>query len=393
MNELVLHVGAHKTGSTSIQKTLSFYREALQKCGIAYYPGSNHTDFYRGFTDVPTSFHQYYRGWRGKIETHKTRKRIRENIVSRRDAVQLVSAEDISLLTETGLLELKHFLHESCGITRVRIVCYLRQPLDYLNSNLQQYIKPGLTDLNDLQNDAFDNYRLQGCPEFSGGAQAILDRLYFPIPQRLLHVFGEENVSFVGFEKAASDGLTRTLLGYVAPQEDFSWLEEKRFNDSLSHEACILLAAYNARQPLLLGDELRLNRKRNRNKSVVPVLREVAGRKPVLFQPQAIDLQRLNDRIDELNRLIGEALLTPLESMPEKFLDVSLCSFSAESVASINALLHPEMSPLPSGGGIADRESVDATVALFERRYGGLFARLRRRLMSVTSNGGTNVRF
>lgn len=338
MKRVLLHVGAHKTGSTSIQKTLNHFREPLAQQGVALYAGSNHTQFYRAFSDCIESFHQFYRGWRGKARQAESRREIKAHFQLSSANTHLVSAEDISLLSEQGLHNLNHFLRRECGVDEVVVVCLLREPLDYLNSSIQQFIKPGLTTLDDILKDNFGSYALQGCPGFAGGARNILAQLYFPIAAKLCNVFGAGGVRFLRFEDAIGRGLTRSLLACLPGEADFSWLEELRFNDAISHEASLLLAEYNNRHPLLLQGR-KLNKQRNRDKRVVPVLKGLPGRRSNLLDARGFDLEWLNGEVAQVNHLAGFSVMTPLEAIPEKYAAPVDFTFSRDTVEALERLV------------------------------------------------------
>lgn len=370
MRRIVLHVGTHKTGSTSIQKTLAHFRAELERVGIDLYPGSNHTDFYRAFTDTPQSFHQYYRGWRQRMRAESTRARIRRQMMTAPESIHLVSAEDISLLTVAGLRALYNFLRDDCDIDEIVVVCLLREPLDYLNSSLQQFVKPGLTALHDFIDDDFANYRLQGCPDFRGGMANILEQLYFPIPQRLVEVFGRDHVHFVHFGTAVSRGLTSSVLDHVLPGQSLPWLQELRYNEAMSHEACLLLAAYNEREPLLFHDG-RLNKRRNREKHVVPLLRSIRGRKASLIDASRLDLRRINQCIAQVNAVVGSEIMIPLYSIPSHYAGTPLLEFSATALQHIAELVGEDSMPVPVADAVLEPDTLERMTQLLARRSMG----------------------
>lgn len=365
MSTVILHVGTHKTGSTSIQKTLGHFRAQLLQEGVSLYEGTNHTDFYRAFTDVPESFHQYYRGWRKKLRRDKVRGKIKKYFAESKCSQHLITAEDLSLLSRDSLSEMRRFLMEECGCSNVHAVCVIREPLEYLNSSLQQFIKPGMTSLHDFLFNDFANYRLQGCPDFHGGMQNILMQLYFPIPERLISAFGAEHVTFHRFDSAVRHGLTRTLLESVLLGKAMGWLKELRYNESMSHEACLLLGEYNDRNPLFTVD-YRLNKRRNREKCVVPLLRQVPGRKPQFIDPKCLDLGQLNNCIVETNAMTGKVLMTELDPVALEKASPELLEFSSEALSYIEARVGHEEMPLPVADAKLSVEDISRISRLME---------------------------
>ena len=254
MSRIILHVGTHKTGSTSIQRTLNKNRSHLLKLGVTLFEGSNHSKLHRCFTDSPESFHRYYRSWNRNADQARIKQELKKHFLSKRDTIHLISSEDLSLLSEQSLSDLRDFLLKDCKISEITVVCFMRNPLDYLNSSLQQYIKPGLVTLDEIINDSFPSYRFQGFPEFCGGSMQILSHIYFPIPDKLVNVFGKENTRFFNFELSKKVGLVSSLFSCFLESSDNNWPRDIVFNVSMSHEACVLLAEYNNRNPFLLSD-------------------------------------------------------------------------------------------------------------------------------------------
>lgn len=303
MKKLYLHVGPHKTGTTTLQGTFCHYRNDLKQHGIDYFPGSNHTIFYKAFSDCLESYHQYYRGWRRSVNQDAERAKIREQLYKLNEDTIVVSAEDISLLSENALKEMKGFLISECGIDQITVVAYIRKPFDYLLSSIQQFIKPGMTDLDDITRNHYKKYSLQGCPNFVGGAQEILSELYLPIPRKLINSFGKENVILDSFEQSIKKGISQSLLEHIGLDSHIR-LKDVSGNEGISHEACLLLADLNNTFPLLDKNNL-INKFRNRNNNIVMALRCIPGRKAKLILPGMIDLKVINEIIDKENKFLG----------------------------------------------------------------------------------------
>lgn len=298
MRTLFLHVGPHKTGTTTIQSTCVNQRYMLEKHDISYFPGNNHTIFYKAFSDCIDSFHQFYRGWKRTVNQDFEKETIRKELSTIPCSNIIVSSEDISLLSENSLSELREFLIDKCDIDNVICVAFIRNPFGYLKSSIQQFIKPGLTDLDDIVSNKFKKYYLQGEPSFSGGINEIITQLYLPIPTRLIKVFGQENVHFASFEEAINNGLTQTLLNFIS-DNDF-YLSDDKSNEGISHEACLFLAELNNRFPLLNKENV-LNKNRNRNKDIVYELRKIPGRKSNLILSRHLNQDLINRKIQEFN--------------------------------------------------------------------------------------------
>ena len=323
MSEVILHVGTHKTGSTSIQKTLNEYSVSLEESGIISPKNSRYLDFYRAFTDHPESFHHYYRNWDNKAKSDKCRNVIKKTLTKGKDATYIFSSEDISLLSEDALSRLNDFLLDDCGCSKVRVICYMRNPLDYLNSSIQEFVKQGLLSLKDITENNFDSYRLQGHPGFSGGKEDVLKKIYLNIPGKLIRSFGADSVSFVKFENAIEAGLTSTLLSHTTQKNNLPRIEEKRENISISHEASILIAQLNNKLPTLT-DTLKINRCRLAYKPYIRFLMSLPGKKPLLLDASDINLESINSEIDAINSMIGTDILSPIDRVPAKYGCLSL---------------------------------------------------------------------
>lgn len=304
MRKLVIHVGTHKTGSTSIQKTLSAHGRQLRQHGIAVLPDSRMTSLYRGFTDCPESCHQFYRGWHHKQNSEKVKATIKEHFSSSKQDLHIVSSEQLSLLSPRALAAMGNFLVDECQFEQLAIVCYLREPLSWLNSMLQQIIKKGVISLDELLNNNLEKFSLFGLPSFSGGVMEILTQSYFAIPQKLLQAFPDHDVRFIRFEEAIQTGLTATLLSQIMDNPPISKEDELRSNDGISHEACLLLAAMNCNQPLFHSG-LQWNHRRDHMSHVINEYKKIPGGKANLVNPKFIDAKRIVTETQRINDLLG----------------------------------------------------------------------------------------
>lgn len=344
MNEVIIHVGVHKTGSTSIQRALDQCRGHLEAIGIKLYEGSNHQAFYRAFTDVPESFHRYYRSWKRQPDQASTRAHIKRYFDQYPGYTHVITAEDLSLLSYDALSRMRDFLVQECSVSRIVTVCMLRDPVEYLNSSLQQYIKPGLVALDHLTTNSFPGYQYQGFPGFRGGYEAILQRVLFPVPERLKSVFGAGNVEFFNFEDAREAGLARSVIASATPGRSLSWLQETRANQAMSHEACILLAEYNNRNPLF-DRRGRYNHYRNSGNPFIAMLRAIEGRRADLVDASSIDGQWLKEEADKVNAVTGKVTMPTVGRGTERTNGRELLEFSERAVRYIDAKVKSNVVP------------------------------------------------
>ncbi|MEB3265391.1 MAG: hypothetical protein VKN13_02125 [Cyanobacteriota bacterium] len=152
-SSLILHAGMHKTGTSSIQKTL-FHglqdtRYHYVGCGlvngsraihtlVADQPVLHHTHRDRGLDDkaVEQLRIHYQQKWNQQLEL------ARESA-----ATPIVSAEECWLLSASELQKLRTMI-ELAGY-RAHVVVYLRSPLSWMSSMIQELLKSTLSPLVD----------------------------------------------------------------------------------------------------------------------------------------------------------------------------------------------------------------------------------------------------
>ena len=143
--ELVLHIGAHKTGTSSIQKALHLNRKHLLDNGILYprclgfdrhsllaipySKGRVPREFWQKLGTGDEALAKARDAWRDfsrQVEKHKPRKVI-------------LSGEQF---LNTGDHEgFRQAISDAAGTRRTTVVCYLRDPYDLYPSSLQQVVK------------------------------------------------------------------------------------------------------------------------------------------------------------------------------------------------------------------------------------------------------------
>lgn len=153
MKQIILHVGLHKTATSSIQNTMAGNRKLLQNHHGLHYPIffygkksiANHSiPFYSAFCERPEAYHMNIR-WQADVEKANADYISQiKNAINSFDAV-VFSGEDISSLSLRSLEKLKLFLEKNdCSI---RIICYVRTPYSFLCSSIQEKIKGGFESL------------------------------------------------------------------------------------------------------------------------------------------------------------------------------------------------------------------------------------------------------
>nr|WP_320136758.1 hypothetical protein [uncultured Amphritea sp.] len=157
MKRFILHVGFHKTATSSIQRTLSDNDKLLFNAGY-YYPvffrGSrrivNHSiPFYSVYCEKPELYHVNIRN-KDCLDMEAVNKNYHSQIeeLMQSDKNVIVSGEDISVLSECDLVKLRDEIIDS-GF-KLEVFCVVRSPYSFLCSSLQERIKNGSACLKDV---------------------------------------------------------------------------------------------------------------------------------------------------------------------------------------------------------------------------------------------------
>lgn len=223
----IVHIGMHKTGSSSIQHNLnqtknlnfSYFNLGVENHSIPIYSVfSKHRNNYhihknRGRTEE--DIYKYNKDINNKFQNH-----IYENM---NHNTFVISGEDISVLSDTELVEFKNYLLNY--FEKIQIVAYIRSPFSYTASTVQENIKNGSIDIVSLVKNVFPKYKNR------------FEKFDF--------IFGKNNVYLHYFDKKSLVGedITKDFL-YKNNLET----EEESFlstNESMSLEAIALLYIYN----------------------------------------------------------------------------------------------------------------------------------------------------
>lgn len=241
MQEIVLHLGLHKTGTTYLQRTLFASKAALREAGVLY-PGHKFNLNVLGttFARDPLSTRLSFK-WRGSVEellafeaaeAADLERELRESGCGR----ALISAEELSLLGVDEVARLVAWLRGMCP--NVRAVAYVRDTADWSTSFASQLIRRGALFGEVCADPPVPAYRQRLKP----WADAL----------------GERSVTVRSYEQAmlGPGGLLGDLLqaACVPPEAVAADTVAARLNPSLSMEAVLLLDALRARRPVERGD-------------------------------------------------------------------------------------------------------------------------------------------
>ena len=204
----------HKTGSTAIQNWLHYSR--LPGARYFRWRAPNHSDlFVLLFEDDPEKYFPLatrgYTKERAEKERERERQRIRKQIERSRKDVFIFSAERISTAPEAAVAEMQKFFSEM--FSDIQVYAYVRKPSSFMASMVQQHMKTG--DFKFELENLWPYYRRRF--------------------DKLLRVFGEENVHLRSFDALAENG--REAVGDFADWVGLSAVPPKNIVENRSMNA------------------------------------------------------------------------------------------------------------------------------------------------------------
>jgi len=254
VSEIILHVGLHKTGTSSIQETL-FLNEnnkILKNHGFLYPKNwvPNHSiPVYSAFCDNPEKYHANIKlGYNlseieeiNKNYLIKLEKEIKENKLSK----LIISGEDISLLSIKNLYALKEYL-KSISKSKIKIIFHVRNSLSLSISTIQEKIKSGEVYKSAFLkvNDKIKNIFKNDISKFS-------------------QVFGEKSINIFSFEDVIKHefgpvGHFLSIVGFE--NEIIKEFNIVRSNESISLIGGDMLSFINERASMFVDGKLNKNR-------------------------------------------------------------------------------------------------------------------------------------
>lgn len=229
MKKVVLHIGMHKTGSSSIQKSLNGFDDGRVR--YAQLGGENHSiAIYSIFSEARYQKRFFVQRGIDRDEIDRKTAIYRDRLVSelQKDREMLIiSGEDISRIPAADVPGMKAFFAPYCD--EVQIVGYVRDPIGFASSQFQQLVK-------------FDTRKIElPEPEYRSRFQKFLD------------VFGEDAVTLREFNRSKLvDGSVVQDLMDICGIRGTDWPEQVT-NESLSDEATRMLFHFNRFGPVTTG--------------------------------------------------------------------------------------------------------------------------------------------
>lgn len=220
----------HKTGSTSIQETLkNYFRDGVKYANMG--PSNHSVPIMTIFSENRYSYGNHAINGRTvqEIDEMKVRSEslLLADLKNKEINKLIISGEEMSYLSKNSVLSLKDFLSEFAE--KITILAYIRNPLDFSNSALQQIIKGG--------------YKSDKIPQPS----------YRERFEKYLEIFGRENINFRLFDK-------KKLLDGSVVLDFCDWvgippgsIPEKTMNEGVPDEVVRLIYLFNKEGSLSVG--------------------------------------------------------------------------------------------------------------------------------------------
>lgn len=225
MTRCIIHIGMHKTGSTSIQESLRGFSDDKFLYPVLGNAANHSLAIFSLFGTHGGRHHLHRANGRDAAAVRAYNRAVEADlekaIEESRGRTLLISGEDISVLPRHDLEKLRDYFQ--ARVDAVEIVGYVRSPAGFIASGFQERVKGGLE-------------------EWAGPEQIY--RSYRDSFGRFDEVFGRENVRLWKFDPKAFPGGCAvqdfcSRLGIELPAERIL-----RLNESLSRQAVALLYIY-----------------------------------------------------------------------------------------------------------------------------------------------------
>ena len=226
MKRCWLHIGMHKTGTTSLQASLASVDDPVGWNYIRIDGRRNlGSALYAMFSSKPHRYHWFQKRGDTPEQVAKAGAKLRKKFIEAIEACTeenfIISGESLSLIDPRGIAALHKFLKPLCD--EIRVIGYVRPPIGFKISFFQQRVKHSNCTFD------FSDFRLN----------------YYRRFKKFDNVFGVENVILRKFEPALfkNQCVVEDLceqIGIPAPES----VSVIRVNESLCREACGILYAY-----------------------------------------------------------------------------------------------------------------------------------------------------
>ena len=271
----ILHIGMHKTGSSSIQRTINANLPILQdRYGIGSHAQQvNHSTFASAMAnsadevrplpvpglDTPESMRRH---------ALSALEMLKETLQTTRPQRFVLSGEGLSIMRADGVVRLREFL--APHFDRFQVVSYMREPISYANSAAVQRVKAGAT-FDWIVHETLVAQRILAIEPIGG---SVLPAYQFRI-EKFQEVFGRENVHCLHFARDSLrngnvvDDFFWRFLGIDIADLPTIFAEE---NQSLDIGTVYALEYLNRTKPVFVNGRFNANRS-------FPLVQDLAGRK------------------------------------------------------------------------------------------------------------------
>lgn len=263
--QIILHMGFHKTATTSIQRTLGINNARLLEKGYLYPDFKLNNEVYYNhsiplyglFSPIPQNYHIYIKmNWRADELNPRFQRLLDQYLASEHHLI--LSGEDISSLDEPSLARLKLAL--STKNTKFRAIVFVRDPFTAYISRVQELLKSGQHSLAQITRQ-YHNPQLQ-----------LVNKLKLIFPDIEFYTF-ENAIAFPG-------GPAAFFLSLL--QLSSANYEMIKCNESISMPAAQLLSYINQQAPLIINKRINFTRKAQDHRAIF----KVAGEKFTLLKQQ-----------------------------------------------------------------------------------------------------------
>lgn len=215
--EIILHIGTHKTGTTSIQDALRASFEQLLERGILF-PEAGCPPGLSG-QHMLSWYYQSNRQKKLPFPKPPVWEELYEEVSRYQPEKVILSAESFSSAKSAAVEKIRSELDQFSPY-EISVILYLREPLSYLKSSYKQHIKNG-------------KYA-ESFPSFVESHIQEVD--YRSLIDRWSDVFSDKNIDVRRFEEAARRGLVKDFALAAGVSENVLVVEEQRSNISPSDE-------------------------------------------------------------------------------------------------------------------------------------------------------------
>ena len=241
MARLILHIGTHKTGTTSVQQVFATHRHALEPQGLIYPrigQAHGHHGLVADWVCLPPAFRLAEgsaRAWKAMAAKYAVG-----------DHTVLLSSEEFARGHPGMRPDLNAIRAWTSAFDEVRIVCVLRDQLSFLQSVYLELAKK--------QPPPYWAEFLQSALRTGYAAGLHLD--YSELDKRFCTVFGEKNVRYIDYGAVGEIGIINEILLAAGMDQSSSPVAANNVRANVSPEPLVAWVASMIARPEAASPEL-----------------------------------------------------------------------------------------------------------------------------------------